>query len=535
MRGADLVAGSLARAGVEVVFTVSGNQIMPIFDACIGSGIRLIHTRHEAAAVHMAEAYAQLTGRIGVAMTTAGPGFANGIGGLHAALAAENPVLLLSGDSPLRLDGRGAFQEMDQIAISAPLTKFGLRPRLAGEIGTAIAGAVRTALSGRSGPAHVALPFDLLNAEAEASDLPEPEAFAPEGEAACDGGTLAAVARALAASERPLILVGPAWNPMRAGGVPRELADAVCAPVIPMESPRGLNDPGLGDLAPVLAEADLILSLGKRFDFAAGFGEPPAFAPDSRVILVDPDASEIERARNSFGERLVLGCRAGPGGVAAVLASEGAYGGDRADWRARVASALAAAPKEPAGPGTGSMRPAALCAEIQRFLDGIADPILIIDGGEIGQWAQATLSAPIRMINGPSGTIGGCLCYAIAAKVAYPGATVLILMGDGTAGFHFAEFETAHRYGTDFVAVIGHDARWNAEYQIQLRDYGPKRLIGCELGPTRYDLAAAGLGCHGEHVTDPGDIAAALQRAAASGLPSCVVAEIEGLPAPSFR
>jgi len=114
MRGADLVARTLSKAGVEVIFTLSGNQIMPIFDACIDAGIRLIHTRHEGAAVYMAEAYAQLTGRVGVAMTTAAPGFASGLGPLYTARMSESPIILLSGDSPLCQDGKGAFPGADR-------------------------------------------------------------------------------------------------------------------------------------------------------------------------------------------------------------------------------------------------------------------------------------------------------------------------------------------------------------------------------------------------------------------------------------
>ena len=158
--------------------------------------------------------------------------------------------------------------------------------------------------------------------------------------------------------------------------------------------------------------------------------------------------------------------------------------------------------------------------------------MLIADGGEFGQWAQACLSAHSRIINGPSGAIGGGLCYGVAAKLARPEATVFAMMGDGTRGFHLGEFETALRCNAAFIAVIGNDATWNAEHQIQLREYGPDRLIGCKLAATRYDLAAQGLGCHGEYVTDPGDLDAALGRAIGSGLPACVNVEIEGLPAP---
>ncbi|MEM7564689.1 MAG: thiamine pyrophosphate-dependent enzyme, partial [Pseudomonadota bacterium] len=136
-------------------------------------------------------------------------------------------------------------------------------------------------------------------------------------------------------------------------------------------------------------------------------------------------------------------------------------------------------------------------------------------------------------INGPSGCIGGSICYAFAAKIARPEATVVAVMGDGTAGFHFAEYETAHRYATDFIAVIGHDACWNAEYQIQQREFGAERIYETELNPTRYDQAAKALGCHGEYVTATADIEAALERADQSGLPTCFVAEITGLAAPS--
>ena len=143
------------------------------------------------------------------------------------------------------------------------------------------------------------------------------------------------------------------------------------------------------------------------------------------------------------------------------------------------------------------------------------------------------LPAPRRLVNGPSGAIGGGLPYGIAAKKAYPDATVFVLMGDGSVGFHLAELETAAREGTPFVLVIGNDACWNAEQQIQLRVYGPDRLIGCGLSDARYDEAARALDGHGEHVTELAALDAALERALASGKPACVNVAIEGLPAPA--
>ena len=144
------------------------------------------------------------------------------------------------------------------------------------------------------------------------------------------------------------------------------------------------------------------------------------------------------------------------------------------------------------------------------------------------------MHAPNRISNGVAGAIGAGLPFALAARVAKPDVPVILVMGDGTFGFHPAEIDTGVRYGLPFVGVVGNDARWNAEYQIQLRDYGPNRLIGCELLPTRYDRVAAAFGGHGEFVTSADEMAPAARRALASGLPACINVTIEGLAAPSF-
>jgi acetolactate synthase-1/2/3 large subunit len=161
--------------------------------------------------------------------------------------------------------------------------------------------------------------------------------------------------------------------------------------------------------------------------------------------------------------------------------------------------------------------------------------VLVADGGEIGQWAMACLHAPYRVINGVAGSIGSGLPMALGARCALPDAPVLAVMGDGTVGFHISEFDTAMRYQLPMLAVIGNDARWNAEYQIQLRDYGPKRMLACELQPSDYHAVAQAFGAYGERVDDPGSIGPAMERAKASGLPAMLNVQLEGLPAPQIR
>jgi len=302
-----------------------------------------------------------------------------------------------------------------------------------------------------------------------------------------------------------------------------------------MESPRGMNDPGLGAFAEVLREADLIVLAAKALDFTLGFGAPPAIAGDCEWIVIDPDPALIARAASSRGGRLLMAAVADAAGAVAAL-TEAAEAGPPRDpgWADTVGQAIRY--RLPAEPPTGDgmpRHPAAMCRSLRSFIAQRPDTVLVVDGGEVGQWAQAVLAAEERVINGVAGAIGASVPFAIAARLARPESPVLAVLGDGSLGFHLSEFDTAARYRLPFIAVVGNDSRWNAEHQIQLRDYGEARAQGCSLAPgTRYDLAAAALGGHGEFVGPEDDLAAAVQRAFASGKPACVNVLTQGIPAP---
>lgn len=528
MRGANIVTEALASAGVKTIFSLSGNQIMPVYDACLDTGLEIVHTRHEAAAVFMADAHAQLTGTLGVCLVAAAPGAANALGPLFSARLSESPVLFLTGDSSVAQDGSGAFQELDQVALTSPLTKLSIRPKTVGELRDALVEAAKVAQSGRPGPVHVALPFDVLEAE---SDIAPPSAddmrFADDP---IDQAAIKAIARRLAQCERPLVLFGPAMAASRTADLHARLADHLDAPVIAMESPRGLNDPALGAVAKMVADADLIVSLGKPVDFTLGFGKPAAQAA---WIVVNAETAEQQRARKNLGDKIVDELQAPAGQVAQALLDQPPSASNRAAWRARVTEAIRWRAGYEDTDAAGRLTPGALCAAVQRCLDRASSSVVICDGGEFGQWAQAGTQGTRRIVNGPSGAIGGGPCYALGAKMAAPDATVIALVGDGTVGFHLAEFETAVRAQTPFVVVIGNDCRWNAEHQIQLRQYGPERLVGCDLSNARYDLAVVALGGHGEYVERIEDLDAALERAVTSGKVACVNVIMAGLPAPS--
>ena len=536
-RGADIVVRSLEGLGVRRVFTLSGNQIMPIFDACVGSGVELVHVRHEAAAVHMADAWGRLTGSPGVALVTAGPGFANTLTALYVATTSESPVVLLSGHAPTGQLGTAAFQEMPQAEMAAHVAKASWRTESAEGLASDVERAFALAASGRPGPVHVALPFDLL--ESEVSPRQTPRDAAPSPAPSVGESLLLQAAEALASARRPMILAGPAASRHETWEAVSSLADSARLPAVAMESPRGLRDPTLGAFAEALPQADLLLLLGKRLDYMMGHGRPPAVDPGCRFVQVDPDPETPDQTRRTLDDpaRLVAAGVGDPGDFARRLGELAASQGLAFDdWRDEVSRAVSYRPPEWEGQLSdpeGPLHPADVCRAVGELLD--EDTVLVLDGGEFGQWAQARLSSPRLMVNGPGGAIGSAIPLAAAAQLAHPGSRVVAMMGDGTFGFHALEIDTAVREGLPILAVVGNDAAWNAEHQIQLRDYGPERLIGCELLPSRYDAVAAALGGHGENVTRPDELRPALRRAVDSGLPACVNVRISRTAAPSIR
>ncbi|MEO8441378.1 MAG: thiamine pyrophosphate-binding protein [Betaproteobacteria bacterium] len=542
-RGADALAQSLHRAGVKHIFALSGNHIMPLFDALFDTGIELIHTRHEAACVHMADAYARLTGKPGIALVTGGPGHANAVGALYTAQMSEAPVVLLSGHAPNDQLGMGSFQEMRQAEMAAPVTKASWAAASADSLSGDLARAMREAASGRPGPVHLSLPTDVLENVATQGAQPDARAFGsvPMPLRAADAQTVMAW---LDAAKRPVILTGPASLTPSCRVRLKVLEDVTGIPVVGMESPRGVNDPALGAFAEMLARADRVLLVGKKVDFTLKFGQ--AFDVACELMQIDAEEIEIARARKAFGTRLKLSAQTDAlSSVDGLIASAGAHAktvnANTGTWRDEVRAAIDHRPSAwdtAKSALTDRLHPVEACRPLQSVLDSHPNAVLVSDGGEFGQWAQACLTAPQRVINGPAGAIGAALPFALGARAAHPmksGVPIIALMGDGTFGFHSAEFDTAVRHKLPFVLIVGNDARWNAEYQIQLKAYGKERLFGCELLPVRYDQVAIAFGGHGELVTQASQLLPAVTRAIASGLPACVNVMIEGVPAPVVK
>jgi acetolactate synthase-1/2/3 large subunit len=538
IRGADIVARTLEDLDVTRIFTLSGNHIMPIFDALLSTNIRLIHARHEAACVHMADAWGRLTGEPGIALVTGGQGHSNAVAALYTALASESPLVLLSGHAGLSELGCGAFQEMAQADLARPVTKASWTATAVETLGSDIARAIELATAGRPGPVHVSLPVDLLEgtmADEQITRITKAELqlrTSPLMPEVADQ-----VISHLGAAARPLVICGPAMCTERGRKTMLEVAGALDVPVIGMESPRGINDPGLGAFVEILIEADLIVLIGKPLDFTLRFGE--ALSPSCKWIAIDPDPAIIARAEKMLGKRLLLSEIAGAQTAIKTLSERNSTPRAKPSvWREHVSEVLAYEPPQwtsvrAANPG--HVHPVEMCKAIGSFLEKHQGATFVSDGGEIGQWAQALVKTGRRIINGVAGTIGVSLPFAIAAQLARPDHPVVAVMGDGTFGFHMAEFDTAVRYDLPLIVVVGNDARWNAEYQIQLRQYGAERAKNCDLLPTRYDRVAEALGGFGALVSTAADLPDALDRAYLSRQPACINVMIESVAAPIIR
>jgi acetolactate synthase-1/2/3 large subunit len=529
--GAVLLAQSLTQAGVGPIFTLSGNQILPILDAGLDVGLQFVDGRHESAVAHMADAWGRVTGQPGVCLVTAGPGHTNALTGLATAHLAESPMLLLSGGSPIGQAGRRPFQEMDQVAAAVPLCKAAWRVDTTADLPSSLARAWRTALEGTPGPVHLTVPVDVLQGtvDTDGSPLPTPADLTPVA-APADPSAVGRAADLLANASRPLVLGSPsAWRGA-AGTRLRAFLDLTGIPGFAIESPRGLTDPALHGLGAEFSRADVILLLGPQ-DFAVGFASERALG-SGQLIQVAPAAAEIGVCR-SVDVALI-------GDAASVLDQLTTATRERtwaaSGWRRELEAAhregrAHLAPFERTD--NAPIHPLRLVTEVRDLLrDGDS---VAVDGGEFGQWARWSTGADrfTTVLNGKLGGIGPAIPFAIGAKIARPDHRAVAFLGDGTFGFHGLELDTAVRFSLPLVAIVGNDAGWAAERHRQRQEYGHDRIVASDLLPTRYDRVAEALGCHAEHVERPDELRPALERAFNSGRPACVNVAIASVPSPS--
>jgi acetolactate synthase-1/2/3 large subunit len=527
--GAAAFVQLLRLAGVSRIFTLSGNQILPIYDACLDAGIAVTDTRHEAAAAHMADAWARTRGEPGVCLFSAGPGHTNALSAILNARWANSPVLWLSGGTPRPAIGRGGFQDIDQLGIAERATKGAWRLDDPATMAETFANAWRTMLAGRPGPVHLTLPADLLAQPTDVA-LPATLDLAPPV-AQADPVAVDEALALLSTAQKPLVLVGPEL--VRGRGAATEALDAFVeatgVPCLPIESPRGMTDPLFQGLGRMIKQADIVLLAAPR-DYAVGFGGSAAFAGCGRLILADP-------APNPGPADLALA--GDPAAVLRQLADgAGRYRWDTAPWLAELGAARSAAVAElvdVAESAEEPIHPLRLATEIHDLLP--PESAVIFDGGEFAQWARWAYGdwGGQTHVNGKLGMIGPGIPFAIGTAIARGegGSPVVVFVGDGTAGYHIMEFDTAVRHNVPFVAVIGNDAGWGAEVHRQLQHYGADRVVAGHLNPSRYDEVARALGAHGEYVEHPDEIAPALQRALASGKPACINVRIRSLPSPT--
>jgi acetolactate synthase-1/2/3 large subunit len=527
LTGGELVARVLAREGVGAIFTLCGGHILPIYDACLRHGIRIIDTRHEQAAAHAADAWARLTRSLGVAVVVPGPGVTDAVTGVANAHAARSPLLVIGGGSPLGLKGQGALQEMDQVSLLAPITKGAWavpEPRLIPEYLTR---AIDVALSGQPGPVFVEIAIDLLLSTVDERDgaVASP---GTRGRPAPQSDLLERVAAMLAAAERPAVVAGSGVYWDGAWGALAALTERAGLPVFMNGMGRGClpqGHPMAFQFARGLAlrEADVVLVLGTPLDFRLGYGQAPVFGEGTQVVMVDADGADFGRNR-TLAAGIVADVRRT---LEALHASVPSGLATRSDgWRRRLRDKEGAERAKQAAHAASDQSPIShyrLAAELAAVMDDRT--CLVADGGDVVTCASkiVPLSRPAQWLDpGPLGVLGVGPPFALAAKALHPEWDVVLLSGDGAFGLNGMELETAVRFDLPLVCVVGNDGGWGMIRSVQQNFYGRERTVATSLPFSRYDRLVEAMGGEGETIEDPRRLRPALERALASGRVTCL-------------
>ena len=518
---AAMVAKVLKQRGVKRVFALCGGHIMPLWMRLDAEGIAIIDVRDERAAVHMAQAHAELTGDLGVALVTAGPGVTNAITGIANANVSRAPVLILSGASPRPQENRGGLQDMDQSQLLRPITRYARtvrEPSLAlAELDEAISCALGE--GGVPGPAFIDFPVDTLRAPVpEALRMAEHMTAKPRVRALPDPDRIAAAVDLLWSARRVLVISGRGAR--QAGPELSAFLDRLGAVYLDTGESRGVipdDHPAVicAMRGAAMGDADVVLTVGRKLDFQLGFGSPAVFGA-AQFVRISDAAAEIRDNRRGAVEIVA--------DVAATLDALVEAAGNRAsaidpDWagklreghRARAAKLRQSMAAAPAG-ADGRIHPNRLLAALQ---DAIGrDAVVINDGGDFLAFGRVGLSADAMLDPGPFGCIGVGVPYGIAASLEYPDKPVLVATGDGAFGFNAIEIDTAVRHKAPVLIVVANNGAWQIEVHDQEETHG--KVVGTRLQHSDHAMMARAFGMHGERVEREEDLAPAIARAMAN-------------------
>ena len=524
---AAAIARFVAAQGVSRVYTLPGSHVKPICSELARLGIRIVSTRHECAAVHMAHAEADLTGRIGVALVTAGPGLSNAVTGIASAWLSRTPLLVISARVPDPQAGMGALEEIPQADLVRPVCRHVREVADVRHVlpGLHMATTVALGSDGPPGPGYVDFAPGLLKQEMPAWYV-DRHWFLPvlRPPRLPHRESIALATELLRNSSRPLAIGGR--GVLGAGAALERFLEASGCLYLDTRESRGVIPPdnkhGIQALrGRAMTEADLVITLGRRLDFELAYGSGAVFSESARFMRIGRNAEEL--SENRSGDVVVC---ADVGLTLEALADAGAKpaAADIA-WRDELISANAekTRPRTPSvatrPPGSdGRMHPLTLIDSINRLID--AETICIVDGGDILSFARVGLRSYTYLDLGPFGCLGSGAPYAVASALAFPSRRTIALIGDGAFGFGAMEVETAVRTRARALFVVANNDAWNIERQDQLLNY-PGQDLGTELSPCRYDLLARSLGAYGERVDQAVDLANALERGLAN-LPAVI-------------
>jgi acetolactate synthase-1/2/3 large subunit len=530
--GGQVIARALKAEGVDTVFTLTGGHIMPIMDGCVSEGMNVVDVRHEQAASHAADAYARLTGKLGVAVVTAGPGVTDALTGVANAFYANTPMILIGGRHLTREDLKGGLQEMDHPKLFESITRWSATAWQTGRLAEYIATAARHAFSNRGGPVFMDAPWDVTADLVEENAIVWPKQARANHPAGVADDVLEQIVAALASAQNPVIFGGTGlrWTqqPGFLGSLD-EFARAFKAPVYLNSLARGslvASHPYLGDRSrsEALKGADVVLSLGVDWDFRTGFGSK--INSDATIIHIDQDPSKVGWNRDA-----TIGVVADPGTLVSQLVSRLDRLGQTAErsWTQEVfdaEQAKQAVADEASRSDADPIHPERFAREVGEFFGD--DSIVAADGGDIvsttAKWLQT--SRPGGLLDpGPFGCLGVGAPFALAAKTVEPDTRVGIVYGDGSFGFNGMEYDTLIRHNLPVVGVVGNDGAWNNIRTLH-RIAHPGSAFLSEIGFRPYEKMVEGLGGYGELVEKPADIRPALERAQESGVPALVNVKI---------